>query len=558
MDFNRYFTNGEVEQQLVRWQEGHPDLCRLEKIGLSHEGRPVWIMTVTTHATGADLDKPAVWADANVHSTEIAGTTVVLALIDALLTGYRDGDQRIRRLLDTSTFYCVPRMNPDGAELAMAARPRYTRSGTRPYPWPEKEDGLHGEDVDGDGRILQMRIEDPNGDWKRSRLDPRLMERRRPDDHGGTYYRILPEGRIENYDGYLIERARAHAGLDFNRNFPSLWRSEGEQRGAGPFPASEPEIRGMVEFVAAHPNINCALSYHTYSGLLLRPFATRSDDVFETKDLWVYDRLGKRGSELTGYRAGPTSKILKYLPKEVISGTAEEWLFDHRGIFAWIVEIWDIWKQAGVDRPDVIEWFRDHPHEDDVRILRWYEESVNAGGYVDWHWFDHPQLGRLELGGWDAMYTWDNPPHAYMGEEARKNVAFALSLGDVLPRIELHTLKVDALGVGSYRVTLVVQNTGYLPTFTSQQGKKSKYVRPVRAELTLPDEARLLTGTARVEIGHLEGRSNKVDIFLDVAGPTDHRGKIEWMIAGKAGTTMRIAVKSERAGSFHVECMLPA
>ena len=32
----------------------------------------------------------------------------------------------------------------------MADRPRYIRSGVRPYPWGEKEPGLHAEDLDGD------------------------------------------------------------------------------------------------------------------------------------------------------------------------------------------------------------------------------------------------------------------------------------------------------------------------------------------------------------------------------------------------------------------------
>jgi purine-nucleoside phosphorylase len=75
------------------------------------------------------------------------------------------------------------------------------RSSTRPYPLDEDEiEGLAVEDVDGDGRILQMRIEDANGLWKAHPQEPRLMVRREPTETGGTYYRILPEGRYEGYD----------------------------------------------------------------------------------------------------------------------------------------------------------------------------------------------------------------------------------------------------------------------------------------------------------------------------------------------------------------------
>ena len=61
-------------------------------------------------------------------------------------------DPKITRILDEQAVYVVPRLNPDGAELALAEKPQFIRSGTRPYPYAEKRDGLHEEDLDGDGR----------------------------------------------------------------------------------------------------------------------------------------------------------------------------------------------------------------------------------------------------------------------------------------------------------------------------------------------------------------------------------------------------------------------
>jgi murein tripeptide amidase MpaA len=268
MDFNHYFTNQELENLLKEWAGRYPEIIRLSVIGESYDKRPIWLLTLTNAATGPDLEKPAVWIDANIHATEITGTTTALHLAHALLAGYRT-DPQITRLLDHGVYYLVPRVNPDGAALALADRPRYIRSGVRPYPWQDKEDGLHEQDVDGDGRILQMRLVDPNGDWKVSALDPRLMQKRAPHEHGGTYYRLMSEGLIEDFDGFLIKEARQLEGLDFNRNFPFQWRTEGEQHGAGPYPTSEPEIRTLVDFVANHPNINIA-SPTTLSALILR------------------------------------------------------------------------------------------------------------------------------------------------------------------------------------------------------------------------------------------------------------------------------------------------
>ncbi len=118
----------------------------------------------------------------------------------------------------------------------------------------------------------------------------------------GSITGCFPEGKLENFDGYQIKVAAPPEGLDFNRNFPFEWRTEGEQRGAGPYPTSEPEIKAMVDFVVKHPNINLAVTYHTYSRVILRPFSTKADDDMETNDLWIYKKIGQIGTDLTGYR----------------------------------------------------------------------------------------------------------------------------------------------------------------------------------------------------------------------------------------------------------------
>ena len=82
-------------------------------------------------------------------------------------------------------MYLVPRLNPDGAELALADRPRHIRSSTRRYPFDERPvAGLTPEDIDGDGRILSMRLPDPHGGWKVDLQDPRLLVAREPGEFG--------------------------------------------------------------------------------------------------------------------------------------------------------------------------------------------------------------------------------------------------------------------------------------------------------------------------------------------------------------------------------------
>ena len=101
----------------------------------------------------------------------------------------------------------------DGAERYLTT-PYALRSSTRLYPYAEERDGLYPEDINGDGLILQMRLKDPNGAWKCSDQDARIMRRRDIDEEGGTYYHLLTEGLIRNYDGFTLPVAPPRQGLD--------------------------------------------------------------------------------------------------------------------------------------------------------------------------------------------------------------------------------------------------------------------------------------------------------------------------------------------------------
>ncbi|TMH55913.1 MAG: carboxypeptidase, partial [Betaproteobacteria bacterium] len=164
--FDRFYRYQELTDLLRSFAEEHPKLVGLESIGRSHEGRDIWVLTVSNRSTGEAADRPAFWVDGNIHSTEVAASVACVYFLKHLVEGYGN-DADITRALDTRAFYICPRINPDGAEWALADKPKYVRSSTRSYPYDEDPiEGLTVEDVDGDGRILQMRIRDPNGLWK--------------------------------------------------------------------------------------------------------------------------------------------------------------------------------------------------------------------------------------------------------------------------------------------------------------------------------------------------------------------------------------------------------
>ncbi len=167
VDFDRYYRYDELTEALRTFAADYPQLVALESIGKSYEGRDIWLVTLTNTATGPAEEKPALWVDGNIHASEVSPTSACLYLINKVTAEYGSDDD-ITRALDTRAFYVCPRVNPDGAEWALADKPKIIRSSTRPYPYDEEPlPGFEREDVDGDGRMLQMRIEDPNGPWCR-------------------------------------------------------------------------------------------------------------------------------------------------------------------------------------------------------------------------------------------------------------------------------------------------------------------------------------------------------------------------------------------------------
>jgi len=453
--FDRFYRYRELTDLLKAYIAEYPQLLALESIGKSHEGRDIWIVTATNRTTGPAEEKPAFWVDGNIHSTEVAASAACLYFLNELVRGYGK-DVDITRALDTRAFYLCPRINPDGAEWALADKPKWVRSSTRAYPYDEEAiEGLTVEDIDGDGRILQMRIVDANGLWKSHPQEPRLMVRREPTEVGGTYYRLLPEGSIEGFDGFMLRVKRPKQGIDLNRNFPGGWRQEYEQLGAGEFPTSEPEVRAVVQFVVRRPNITGGVAFHTWAGVLLRPFDHLPDTDMHAEDLWHYQRVGAKGTELTGYPNISVYHEFRYHPKQVIGG-AFDWIYEHLGMFSWVVEIWSPMREAGIEKYLYIDWFRDHPIEDDLKIFRWSEEKLGGAAHVPWKPFDHPQLGRVEIGGWNRFHAFGNPPLGLLERELERFPKWLLWQALLSPKLELVNADAQAIGEGSWRIRLVV------------------------------------------------------------------------------------------------------
>ena len=545
IDYTRYIGYAEMTDALHTLQDRYGGLCTLESIGTSHQGRNIWLVTITNAATGPDSDKPAYWIDANIHAEEVVGTMVALYTIEHLLAGYGN-DARLTRLLDEQAFYIVPRLNPDAAEQCLIS----------PYPWcgngrcaPEQIQtrGLRLADLNGDGAITMMRVPDPLGEWRVSTQDPRILTLRSPDEHDADvqYYRLLPEGELPDFDGAeLIIDAPSDGNL--NRNFPANFLPEEFQYGAGRFPLSEPESRAVVEFITAHPNIVGAEAYHTHGGVILRPFLNQPDAEFEGDDLAIYTALGNMGVEETDY---PLISVYEEFTDDKAAprtGSFMEWSFEQLGIFTFSTELWDIWRVAEIAEPDYFR-FMEFGEAAKVDLLRWIDQHV-PGGFVDWQPYDHPQLGPVEIGGWVNIWTFRNPPGALIEQECEKNFRFTLRHAACAPSLAIALVTTEPLGANLHRVRAVVENRGYLPTNVSAQAIKQRVAQPVHVTLAL-ENAELVMGDARQDLGHLAGRSERRSEW----SPWGHawgspRRTAEWLVRGSAGGKITVEARSVKAG----------
>ena len=555
MRFDRYLNYEELAGAMRGFAEEHQGLCEVVSIGKSREGREILLAEITDRETGPASEKPAFWVDGNTHAGEVTGSMAALYLIQNLLQ--RHGrDDLVSRLLAEGTFYVLPRLSPDGAERYLTT-PHTLRASTRPWPEPEEEAGLHPEDLDGDGHIVQMRVEDPDGEWRSSEKDPRHMVPRRPDEAepGVKYYRVYREGLFKDYDGFERRMARPFYGLDMNRQYPYGWREDHEQRGAGPYPLSEPESRAQVEAMLARRNVFSLHTYHTFCGAILRPFSDKEDGKMPEHDLAVFKALGERGTELTGYPNISVYHDFRYAPNEVITGAFDDWAYSARGVFAYTIEFWSMARAAGVEVEDFIAFFRDPPEEASLAMLRWNDEVLGGEGFVDWKPHQHPQLGRVEIGGWKTKFTFQNPPPEFLEAECEKLTRFALAHASCAPRIEAE-LEVEDLADGLRKVEVWVRNTGYLPTNVTKMAQEKGVTKTVKAEITLRERASLVSGETEVDLGHLAGRSalagNSWKSPAFFAGlPSDYAARAVWVIRG-AGP-VRVEVRSEKAGTVRLE-----
>jgi hypothetical protein len=560
---SRYLRYDDVTAQLVAWAEAFPDVVRLSSIARSEEGRDVWLLTI-----GRDPDRvrPAAWVDGNMHASELAGSSAALAIAEDLIHLAADGaatvhdlPAHIKALLrEDVLFHVLPRMCPDGAEHMLGVS-SYVRSNPRDRRLGKTAPYWRGGDVDGDGRARLMRVQDPAGQFVALPGNPDILLPRTIDDEG-PYYAIYPEGYIEHWDGHSVPPFDflGDNAIDLNRNFPFHWAPEPRQEGAGGYPMSEPESRAVVAFAERHPNIFAWLNLHTFGGCYIRPSGDKLDSKMEHSDLWVFQQIERFATPITGYPVVSGFEEFTYEPDTPLCGDLVTFAYEQRGAVAMVCELWDFWKQVGleVQRPFVKNYAK-RTRAELLRLLEW-DRTHNEGRLVrPWKPFDHPQLGRVEVGGYEPLVGVWNPPEARLAEVCANQSRAFLRWAALAPRLRVTGVTSEAVADGIHRVTATVENLGFLPTNVLSSAAALPWNDPVRATIALPPGLTLVGGEPVATVGHLSGWSpDPMFSYPGFARTTSPRprGQVQWIVRG-AGEAV-VSAGCARTGSVSARVAL--
>jgi len=551
MDFAHYHKYAEVVSFLNTWAKDHPEIVDIYSVGKTFEGRDIWQITIANKKTGKDTDKPAIFIEGNRHSGEVTAAESALYFAWHVITQY-GADAEITRLVDTKALYVKVKNNPDGSELYLNTA-QTNRSTVRPHD--SDGDGLldedPSEDLDGDGFCYSMRqkVEPGKGEFILHPDDKtgRLMKRVGKDKGD---YKVYTEGLDNDGDGKYGEDGVG--GLDLHRNYPENWRPEPgldltgrgrTQLGAGAYPLSEPETRAVVLFLLQHPNVSVGQTMDTAVPMHLRPPSTsRSEESMFPGDLALYRHFDEQGKKITGYPyagdvfwdfANATSDY--HDEDEEEEGPAGQPLFGHSPDFGYFYygaiwygdELWSGGKVVDYDKDGKIS---------DLEVLRWNDEALGGKGFKNWTRFSHPQLGEVEIGGYNPKFFRQNPPASALEDWAKKEALFNLMLAKSLPQVKIVSVDVRPVKKepGVLEVVAAFTNEGFLPT-ALEMAERVKIVSPDKAEISFPEkELEIVGGKNKIELGRLKSGEKK-----------EARWKVK---PAKAGVEAEISILSTRGG----------
>jgi hypothetical protein len=407
-------------------------------------------------------------------------------------------------------------MSPDAMEQYFASV-KYERQGNATVT-DDDRDGKNNEDkyddLDGNGKITQMRITSPVGDYKIHPDDARVLVKADISKGEKGNYLLYNEGIDNDKDGEFNEDGEG--GVWFNKNL--TFKNPSFTPGAGEYAVSEIETRALLDYLFELYNIYAVVSYGSNNNLSA-PIIFNAASASQTITAGWLEPDTKANSMVSELYNKTLN--LKDAPKTSAGGgDFFSWAYYHYGRYSFSTPGWWVPKA----KPDTIKKEKALSVEDaTANYLRWASQEGITNSFTEWKTIQHPDFPgqNVEVGGIDP-FVLITPPYKLVPDLVKKNTAFLLKLASYQPEIDIVNIKTEKISNDLTRVTLDIINKGALASH-SKLGEKSYWVKRINVKVNTNGNQSVISGKKIQLLNSLEGYSMQ---------------QLSWLIKGNGKLTI--------------------
>ena len=489
----------------------YPQFAKVRSLVKTTSGKDIWQITI---GNGNVDSKPAIAIIGGIEGNHLLGTELAIGFAENLLQG--SNTDSIKALLNKTTFYVFPNMSPDAMEQ-YSAPVQYERQGNASATDDDRdgrtnEDGF--DDLDGNGKITWMRIESPVGDYKLHPDDPRMLVKADLNKSEKGKYILLTEGSDNDKDNSYNEDG--DGGVWFNKNL--TYKHPSFTQGSGEFPASETEIRALLDYLFDRFNVYAVVSFGSNNNLST-PLAFNSQASSQPIVAgWLLPDVKVDSMVADLYNK---TVNLKDAPKMTATGgDFFSWAYYHYGRYSFSTPGWWVPKT----KPDSIKGEKAFAVDDPgAHYLRWTSQQGLTPTFTEWKTIQHPDFPnqKVEVGGLDP-FTLNTPPYKLVPDLIKKHSTFLVRLAGYQPDVDIVNVKTEKTGGGLTRITIDVINKSALASH-SKLGERSYWVKRINVKLNTAGNQSVISGRKIQVLNSLEGYSTQ---------------QLSWLIKGSGKLTI--------------------
>jgi hypothetical protein len=520
-----YRAFGEASLLLAAMADAAPERARKFEIGATFDGRPVPAIEIATPGPIPPAQRPTVFLFGALDGHSLSGAEAVLACVHLVLAAPD-------KLPSDVALIAVPWASPEALDALAKGG---VNDGSNPRPVDDDRDGLLDEDgpddLNDDGFILQMLIEDPAGEWVRC-ADQRFLARAGPLDQ--PRYTLTWEGRDDDHDGRYNEDPVG--GVILDRNFPLGRSGPWSDPRCGNLPLSEPLARAYADLVLARRAALVIVAQGNH-GAIATPGGVGDTEAFASlfaSDRALYERITHAFEAATGRTQGGVLNLREACGAER-PGAAVDWFAAVAGALSFEIAPWGPRVDHGTEVIARDARFQQAPLADAARAAdvarslegkrtlcdvsrawaTWVDNLHQGVGFTNWQPVELAGGKKALVGGWEP-WTIQDPPKESLANALHGIPEFVLELVQSLPRAELAAGGTRDGEIVHLRAS--VKNIGRLPTGLGGLCA-ARRESGVAVELSLPAGARLLAGSARVELPRLVGDETSREVLWIALAP---------------------------------------